>query len=285
MNNYTPDVPKKQCTKCGEWKPCTTEYWYRQKAGRYGFNSRCKVCTARYDALLHNQERRRNHAAKPENKERERLRRLLPENLEKERLRNNTPDRKEYRKQYQQSERGQIVRRRHKEKPEAHEYDRRYAANRRLDPEKRASDRAREKLYRQTPEGKIKNRIKSHNRRAKEKNLPNGFTYQEWQTCLDYWGHKCCICGRSADFWHIIAQEHWIPINASRHDNPGSVKNNIVPMCHSMRGVLPEDTGCNNNKCDKDPIAWLYDRYGKRKGNEILKRIEMYFQWLNEGDE
>lgn len=34
----------KKCTKCGEEKPATLDYWNRKKAGRYGLTSICKPC-------------------------------------------------------------------------------------------------------------------------------------------------------------------------------------------------------------------------------------------------
>ena len=34
----------KVCTKCGEEKPATTEFFYKKKGGRLGLQARCKVC-------------------------------------------------------------------------------------------------------------------------------------------------------------------------------------------------------------------------------------------------
>jgi len=34
----------KKCSKCGEEKPATTEYFYRSKSGKYGLCGRCKTC-------------------------------------------------------------------------------------------------------------------------------------------------------------------------------------------------------------------------------------------------
>ena len=34
----------KVCTKCGEEKPATREFFHKQKDGRHGFRSDCKVC-------------------------------------------------------------------------------------------------------------------------------------------------------------------------------------------------------------------------------------------------
>lgn len=41
----TPDVPLKQCTKCGERKPATSEHWYRNRGRSDGWNGECRACT------------------------------------------------------------------------------------------------------------------------------------------------------------------------------------------------------------------------------------------------
>lgn len=39
------EAPIKTCTKCGEEKPATLEYFYASKAGKNGLRSSCKTCT------------------------------------------------------------------------------------------------------------------------------------------------------------------------------------------------------------------------------------------------
>jgi 5-methylcytosine-specific restriction endonuclease McrA len=39
-------VEVKTCTKCGETKPATTEFFYAEKTGRGGLAAHCKVCHA-----------------------------------------------------------------------------------------------------------------------------------------------------------------------------------------------------------------------------------------------
>lgn len=38
----------KTCTKCNTTYPATTEYFYKQKASKYGLHSNCKVCRKQY---------------------------------------------------------------------------------------------------------------------------------------------------------------------------------------------------------------------------------------------
>lgn len=114
-------------------------------------------------------------------------------------------------------------------------------------------------------------------RYARIKSLPADFTAADWEHCLEYWNYRCCICGNPAGLWHVIAQEHWIPLSDPRPDNPGTVPSNILPMCHTMKDG---EGGCNNSKHNRDPIVWLNERLGKHRAQEILTRIEAYFEWV-----
>ena len=37
-------IPQKQCTKCEQFYPATTEYFHRDKKNKDGFVNRCKDC-------------------------------------------------------------------------------------------------------------------------------------------------------------------------------------------------------------------------------------------------
>ena len=62
------------CTKCGEEKPETTEYFYRHKGCRGGINTTCKVCCIKY---------KRKWEAETREKVREHVRRWKAKNPEK----------------------------------------------------------------------------------------------------------------------------------------------------------------------------------------------------------
>lgn len=40
----------KTCTKCGKEFPATVEFFYRSKKGKYGVQSECKQCVAKYNS-------------------------------------------------------------------------------------------------------------------------------------------------------------------------------------------------------------------------------------------
>ena len=51
----------KRCTKCGEWKPTTAEYYGRDRSKKDGLSSACKACRAKYHEAkkeqVHDQQR------------------------------------------------------------------------------------------------------------------------------------------------------------------------------------------------------------------------------------
>ena len=104
--------------------------------------------------------------------------------------------------------------------------------------------------------------------RTRKRNKPNHFTDNDWLNCLEYWHHQCAICGRPQGFWHKLAMDHWIPI--SDCNSPGTVINNILPLCHGQ-------DGCNNSKGNRNPIEWLILRIGEKRANELLGKINEYF--------
>lgn len=109
-------------------------------------------------------------------------------------------------------------------------------------------------------------------RRTRKRNLPHTFTPQDWQYALEYFDHSCAVCGRRAGFWHVISQDHWLPL--VNPDCPGTVPTNMVPLCHS---VLDGEGGCNNMKNRQLPDKWLIKTYGEKHARTILARIDAYF--------
>ena len=116
-----------------------------------------------------------------------------------------------------------------------------------------------------------KNRLSLQRRRARERNLPDTFTSDDWQYALDAFSGHCAICGRPPGLWHTLAMDHWIPISSP--SCPGTVAHNIIPLCHS---TTDGQHGCNNTKNAKNPSKWVIEKFGKRKGRAILKRIEAF---------
>jgi len=115
-------------------------------------------------------------------------------------------------------------------------------------------------------------------RMARKRSLPDDFTMDDWSRVKDYFEHRCAVCGRAPDFWHVLAMDHWVAL--ADPNCPGTVINNMIPLCHSRKGVPLGDVGCNNSKGKKNALEWLTSRYGLRKAQSIIARIEAYFASL-----
>ena len=107
-----------------------------------------------------------------------------------------------------------------------------------------------------------------HNRRAKEKALPDTFSDEQEQFCRQYFNYACAVCDREESFDAVLCLDHWIPFSSQLC--PGNIATNIVVLCHG-------NGGCNNKKGRKDPGQWVTEQFGTRKAAAILKKIEAYF--------
>jgi len=107
--------------------------------------------------------------------------------------------------------------------------------------------------------------------------LPCTFTEDQALRALAYFGDRCAACGRPAGLFHILAFDHWIPLVSNREDNPGTVAENMIPLCHSREG---DTEGCNNVKHSQDPYYWALRQFGDKKGRKVINRVEAYFNWV-----
>lgn len=281
------EVPLKRCSRgencvhpMGCLQPATSEYFYRQKQGRDGLRAECKSCglAARrhpkgrkiivrdgfklcahcevwkaFDDFAKNGKTKDRHQSWCKDCYRDYF---------------SLPEVKQRRHEYDTSDRHrELEREKHRKDPEKHRARmRRY--NRRHPEKVRARDRRRAKEH---PEYAC---FYSANRRTKVRGLPSTFKVIDWQHALDYFNLTCPVCGRQ--FFDLFTErqpqaDHWIPLSSP--NCPGTTPLNIVPLCGGI-------DGCNQSKHDKLPEVWLVECYGRRKANEILQRIEAYFEWV-----
>lgn len=250
----------KQCSSCEKWLPATAEFFYRGgKRRKDKLYPECKECASENSRKL-----ARARGVQP------------PRVIRKDGLKR-CPDCDEW-------------------KPNTLEYFRKHvrrvdglsgicklcANTRNKDSYDRNPQRTREAAkcwIENNPERhKQGRRIIAHRRRARIRQLPATFTIDDWKRCLSYWNNQCAICGRTEGLWHIIAEEHWIPVADPRVDNPGYVPENILPMCHASKGSNGQG-GCNQSKWVHDPEQWVIDKLGEKKGKQKLTEIHTYFEW------
>lgn len=55
------EAPLRECKRCGERKPATLEYFNAHKGGKYGLNSKCRICTNALAAERRNDPTKREH--------------------------------------------------------------------------------------------------------------------------------------------------------------------------------------------------------------------------------
>lgn len=278
MDTHTAEPTLKRCSrkdKCvnplGCWLPATAEYFHRNVTGRDGLRSDCKVCgcDASRQYRLNNPERVRDG-----------LHHWYITNLERVKV---------YHSQYRSANREKIQdsRRRYRIanaetiKERKYQY---YCLNSEAIKERQRQYACenRDKLRRSQREWRRENpekvRITHLRRHTRKLGLPDTFTETDWQRAVDYFHGCCAICGRQAnDLFgtHTLSKDHWIAVTDTRPDNPGTVPENILPLCHGV-------DGCNNSKLNKDPIEWVTRQFGNRKAKQILARVEAYFQSLKE---
>ena len=240
-------VPVRACSKCGEVKPATREHFPVRSSGR--LDTQCLLCRAEYDRTywVANRERRleRKKEYYKENRERVKTRAKKWREANPERVKANNKA--------------------------WHEANlERAAANNKawlaVNRERKSAINAK---WRKSHPDTVRAATQRH--LARKRSLPSAFTASDWQVALDNFGGCCAACGRPPGIWHSIVQDHWIPITAP--NCPGTVPWNMIPLCHSTKDGRG---GCNKEKSNRAPAEWLIDKFGKRKGRAILKRIEAF---------
>lgn len=257
-------IPLRTCKQCRKEYPFTTEYFYRSN-GKF-LDTYCKTCRSeRHLRKLHGDEKYERLQ-----KERQEKQALLEKGLRRCIYGDNCkhpdgpvlPATSDY----------------FEPTPKSHTRDGMRAYCRACRNHKyRERDIKNYHLKKDDPDFKLKRNVRNHKTISRRKNIPCDFTTEDWERCLEYWHHRCCICDRPIGLWHTLAQEHWIPTTDPRPDNPGTVPWNMLPMCHSKANGR---NGCNNSKSDLDPLVWLERKLGKRKAKKKMLEIEAYFATL-----
>lgn len=268
-NDSTSETPQKTCRKCGIGKPATLEYFEK-------WRNTCRKCRNEYTAQLKQQP---HH--KEAHKLQERERRKRPEVKEQERKRNQKPERIAWKQAYMHD---------YCRTEEYKEWDSERKKKARAEGKYLDRERIQKRNYSKTPQrieynrrywksesGKAVRREVAARRRANQHDTKINFTKEDWQRALEYWEHKCAICSRPADFWLDIVADHWIPITKGGD----TTSDNIVPLCQGKKGQPDGVISCNPSKSNRDAKEWLVEKYGVRKANQIIKRINSYFEWVD----
>lgn len=233
-------VQTKVCTKCGEEKLATAEYFHRSKKSKDGLVSQCKICVGK---------KVKEWAKNNPEKVKENTRRWNERNPgasanRAKQWRNNNPERYKavLKKWYEENREDHLKKNRQ-----------RYQKNR------KKYYLTKLKWNKNNPEKcKEIGRNISQRYKARKKMLSNTFTFAQWNTCKKYFNHSCAYCGKPSKQLH---QEHFVPIT----NGGGYTVNNIIPACKR----------CNTSKFNHDFFVWYPAQpfYSKFREKRILKYL------------
>lgn len=239
MNSISNNAePTKRCTKCGEEKPATNEYFARAPRRKDGLECWCKSCKNAYHASRKdavNAKRRENYDP-------------VKAHIEWE---------KSYAK-HSDKRKAYVLDWRRRNPDKTREYHQNWAEK---NPDKVLAKGRRWVLN--NPE---KAMLRTQRRLARKRDLPDTMTDQDWIDTLAHFDNCCAVCGKFPED-RILEADHWIPLNSP--ECPGTVPSNMIPLCGGKGG-------CNPRKSDTMPLEWLVRTYGEITALEIFARISDY---------
>jgi hypothetical protein len=266
VSEYTSEIPDgyKRCSKCGEIKSHAD--FYVDRSRKDDLTCSCQACLR-----VTNRQYREKHRGQASEQKR-RWREANPdkvhhyeqehraERMEYRRLWNEAnPDKvRKYKQKYRENNRDKLREKGHLYRLKNH--DKEQLRHSRYANEYRDKTRKWKRHY-------------QSKRRTMEVELPYSFTPDDENRALKYWHGHCAVCGnplRNLFSKRNPSMDHWIPISDPRPDNPGTIAENMVPLCEM----------CNVSKSNHDPLNWLIKKYGKRKARQIASRIEAFFEWV-----
>ena len=189
----------KRCTQCGEIKLATTKYFAKDKKGKFGLYSKCKICKQEY-----------NKQWRQDNKE-------YHKEYHKQWYQDNKEHKQKYSKEYNQSEKGKARQKAWKQSPKGK------ASIKRCNQSEKG--KARKKRYEQTEKAHITKFNNECKRRAKEQSQGNGITVEQWQECMQFFGWKCAYSGKPLKKDNR-SLDHITPLNLGGENEIW----NLVPM-------------------------------------------------------
>ena len=164
----------KRCTKCGENKPNTNEYFAYNNKSKGKLKAWCKVCDKNYRE--HNKDKLKEYYENNKDKIKEYM--------------------KEYNKEYRENNKD-------KKKEYMKEYNKKYYEN------NKDSLTESRKEYREYNKDKIKGY--NHKRRALKLGNGGSYTKEQWLDTLEYFDYKCAYTGECIK--HSCHVEHIVPIS------------------------------------------------------------------------
>lgn len=250
QDNSTPDIPLKQCSKCKEWFPETTEYFHRRAASPGGLRKVCKTCVSRLystgprvDEYQKSYRKANRHELKERKKlEYERNKATYREYAQSYRV-EKKDELKEKKKEYHQNryQNDDTYRKDRLEKDKKwRETNPDYFKKYHLKNADKAIRRMREWVIANPEQAKVLRRITMARRRARLRSSEGNHTAEDVKRIYKSQRGKCYYCGcKVGDKYHV---DHVIPLSRGGSNGP----ENIAVTCPH----------CNLSKHDKLPTEW-----------------------------
>ena len=266
---------KKRCSKCGELKPCTSEYFHRAKKEKWGYKTRCKECGKKYynenkENILEKRKKyyndnkeevlekckkyREEHKEEINKKKKQHYNEHKEEILEKQKQYHveHKEERNEYYKQWYENNKEEVLEKckkyREEHKEEIKEYFKQY--------------------NKENPHI----RFNAHNkRRQREENQGNGISKEQWYEMMEFFNWECAYSGEYlGGNSKNRTIDHVIPL-----DKNGE---------HEIWNCVPMYANYNYSKNASDMLEWYQkqDFYSEERLNKIYEWIEYaYNKWGN----
>lgn len=253
----------KICSKCGEEKPATTEYFRKAKANKDGLMGQCRDCIKEYEKQYRqeNKEYRKlyNKQWRQENKEYRKL-------YEKQWRQENKEHRKLYNKQWHQENKEYIKEHYKQYKKQWHQENKEKINERHKQWYQENKEYIKEYNKQYFQENIDRYRQNNQKRKAIKKRLPHTLTLDQWEKIKNDFNNECAYCGKTEqehkeEFNELLHQEHFIPLSKGGE----YTHNNIIPACRS----------CNRSKHNTDFFEWYptYEEYNEEREQFILEYL------------
>lgn len=239
----------KRCSKCGEEKEATTEYFEFREDSKDGLRGQCRDCTRKSKRKYY--EKNKEHKLEYDKRRRKEKKDHIAK-LMKMWSDSHKEHRAIYSRKYQKENKDAIARRRAKY----------YQGNKVKISEYIANNKeriiARDRAWRAKNMDKCI--LKAQKRRALKKSLPATLTSKQWEDARQYFHGKCAYCGKTSQLF----QDHFYPLSKGGE----YARLNIIPACGS----------CNSSKGSKLFHEWYpgYKFYSKKRESIILRYLNYH---------
>lgn len=236
----------KVCTKCGQEKPATEEYFNKGERGLYGLRSDCRECRNIYKKKQH---------IKMDAIERVQRKQYYADNRERElasvkQWRIDNPEKVKARNDKWRADNPEQHKENHKKWALANMEHLRQYRKENFEHHKKVSQ-----IW--SAKNKDRTNTKEQKRRSLKRQLPSTLTTEQWGNMKQHFNNSCAYCGEEKP----LEQEHFFPLIKGGE----YAVSNIIPSCGS----------CNRSKGPKDFFIWYKSQpqYSRERELKILKYL------------